>query len=172
MASETEKPVETAPLLTSKALVEFVSTVPTEKLIDSFVEELATMTPGAVPILVARATPIRKALQYIEKIAESRIASSRILNYGDEWVDPEQGVVYVFKGEQRERSMPDAAGCRAALLNIGAPKDMVTRAIYDVAKVNFVELNNLAKMDPRYAEIIDDFEAERGFAPAHLKEAK
>jgi hypothetical protein len=167
-----EKTVDAAPLLTSKGLAGFVATVPSEKFIDEFIDDIATHMPDALPVVVARATPIRKALQYIERTAEARITIGRIILFGKEWVDPENGVLYEFSGERSDRRVPDAAGLRDALLKAGAPKDMVHRAIYDTPKVNFTELNNLTHMDRKYAEIVDDFEAERGYGPAHLKEKK
>ena len=121
MASEPKTDsVVTIPPITSKALVEFVVTEPSERLIDSFIDSLARQTPEALLILVARATPIRKALQYIEKQAEGRIALDRILNFGQEWPDPDTGVIKVFKGDLRERRLSDPAGCREALLKAGA----------------------------------------------------
>lgn len=164
----TDKETITTEVTTSRALALYVSETPSESKIDELVKRL---DPTMVPIVVARAVPIRKALQYIERVAESRIASERILNFGDDWTDPEQGVVYHFAGDPQEWKVADPDGLRDALKRAGVAQRVIDQAIVQVWKVNHTALNAIAEISEEAREAVSDFRT-RGFAPAHLKEKK
>lgn len=164
----TDKDTVTTEITTSRALALFVADIQTEKKIDEVVKAL---DPKMVPVLVARAVPIRRALQYVEKVAEARLASERILNFGDDWTDPEHGIIYHFAGEPTEWKVADPDGLRDALKRAGVAQRVIDQAIVQVWKVNHTALNAIGDISEEAREAISDFRT-RGFAPAHLKEKK
>lgn len=152
-------------LATTRSLAVYVAGAPAKKDIDAVV---ANLTPESVPLLVARAKALRKALAYIEQACEGRITAEFILKFGDEWIDPDTGVIFEFKGEQ-VKEVGDYDGLRAALLAAGVPEDVVNRAVYSEPKANLRELATIAKRSDRCREIVDDFVSVR-YRPAHLNE--
>jgi len=163
-ATETDAP------LTSRALALFAATIPSERIVDDFV---AKMPPEIVPVLVARTVAVRKALQYVEKAGETRLAEEKIILFGGLWVDPETGIVHTFGGAPGEYEVADPEGLRAALRATGkvSPTE-IDVAVRPAWKIDNVQLNLLCRRDASVREVIEDFRTRKPFGPAHLREAR
>jgi hypothetical protein len=157
-----------APLNTTTAVARYFARPGlTKKDVADLVGELER---EMLPVFVARIAAVRKLMQHGEKQAEERIATERVLNYGQEWTDPDTGVISVFSGDRREYKIVDPDGLRDALVKVGVPQNIIDRAVYKVWKIDNVTLNSIAKINEEAREAVADFRPDPGFAPAHLKE--
>jgi hypothetical protein len=154
---------------TSLDIAKRVIEAPDETAIAAIVNEL----PKAdVPLVLARATPIRKAIAAFEKAGEQRIVAEAILGLGEAWVDPETGEVLVFAGAPGENDCQDPVAFSAALIAAGVPQADVNRAIFPVLKVDFRVAKELAKRNVAAQEAFDDHVTRRPNGPPHLKGVK
>jgi hypothetical protein len=131
-----------------------------------------SLDKDAVPELLARAAPYRKAVAFIEKCGEQRIVGEGILGMGERWTDPLTGVIHVFAGLPGDNECKDPDALRAALLAATVPQAEIDRAIYPAMKVDFRVLKEIGKRSTAAQEAIDDHVTRKPFGPPHLKEAK
>jgi len=159
---------ESAPLNTSTAIARYFARPGLSK--KDVGDLVGTLEREMLPVFVARISAVRKLMYHGEKMAEERIASERVLNYGQEWADPDTGVISVFVGEKRDYKIPDPDGLRAALAAAGVPQNLIDRAVFKVWKIDNVTLNSIAKINEEAREAVADFRPDPGYAPAHLRE--
>ena len=159
---------ETAIPLTSAALALFVADPHTGE--DEVERVVARLPAEQVPLLVARATPIRRLLETVETMGEGRISAERIIDFGGEWIDPETGEIFAFSGDPGEYEVNDPEGLRAALRATHKVSQVeIDIAVRPTYKLDNVQLNLLARRADEVREVIEDFRSRKPWRPAHLR---
>jgi len=131
---------------------------------------IADLPAERVPLVLARTMALRRWLQQIEKMAESRMGLDQILTSGEFWTDPDTAVEFMFTGD-RKREVKDPEGLRAALAEIVMRPlaDRAYRAAFRVkVEVMLRELDEMVKFAPQTGDIVRDFTAWKE-GPLHLR---
>ena len=137
-----------------------------------------------VPFL-AKAVPMQKAFERGVKLAEGRAAAENVIQRGQEWVDSDGGIVYVWNGALGDAELADPAGCYAELSLLDVDTRELDATFFKVWKVDF---NNLKRIEAaaarltksgnkeeqargaRIVETIRNYRSRKPDGPAHLKE--
>jgi hypothetical protein len=146
---------------------------PDEASIEAKVNGLA---PEDVPVVIARASAVSKAIAFLVKSGEKRIVGEALLAVGSEWVDRATGVVHTWGGNLSEWKVSDPDGLARALASATrrdgsrlVSDEEIERALPRKRVPDHRVLSELSKRDAAIAEVVEDNRA-RSFGPPHLKE--